>query len=154
MWIANYIGATTIIKSNLIYGTTHLLGNVINVSLSGLSNIYSLLTTNSNTIITKYKKDLETMDIDLKLKLIDNWLIKIDINLIKKDPNMNLMYSKITDSCNSISTLIQLINQKIIYHNTKWFSYWRSLDLENDIKSLKEEIAILNNRLILVNLVK
>lgn len=154
MWIANYIGATTIIKSNLIYGTTHLLGNVISVSLSGLNNIYNLLTTNSNTIINKYKKDLVDMDIDLKLKLIDNWLIKIDINFIKKDTNMNLMYNKITDSCNNISTLIQLINQKIVYHNTKWFNYWRSLDLEDDINSLKKEIAILNNRLILINLIK
>ena len=146
MWIAKYI--TSYSKSRVA------LISILSFSLSSLNNIYKLLASNSNTIINTYKSDISIMDIDLKLKLIDNWLMKIDINLVKKDPNMNLMYSKINETCINISAIIKIINEKIIYHNTKWFNYWRNLDLEDDIKSLKKEIEILNSRLVLINLVK
>ena len=45
-----------------------------------------------------------------------------------------------------ILKLLEIIDQKIKYHNTKYFSKWRSINYEKQIVQLKKSIQILDRR--------
>jgi hypothetical protein len=131
--------------------STDLLGKLINVTLSGLTTTFVYMSaSNENTTIKNYYDDLEDLDIQLKLSLINNWIKKTEYEI--KDPNFELIYNAISDSCNKINMCVCQINSKIEYHYSKWFHLWRNLDLYNEIKIIKKQTKILDNRLILINL--
>lgn len=135
--------------------STDVLSKTIGLSLSGLEYTFSYLTTSSsNTLIKKYQENFEILDIELKLKLIDSWLKQIDIEKIKQDTTLGLIYNSIADSCHKIADCVGKINEKISYHNTKWFQSWRSIYLDDEIKFLEKNVKILDQRIKLINLVK
>ena len=135
--------------------STEVVSKVIAVSLSGLSNIYTYMGSSSESIIiNKYKNELEIMDIELKLKLVSNWLDKINIQEIKSIPSLELIYNGISESCHKISVSIEKMNEQIKYHQSKWFHTWRTLYLDIELDLLKKNTIILNERLRLVQLVK
>ncbi len=109
---------------------------------------------NSNETINKYKNELETLDIELKLKLVEIWLKDINLENIKSNPSMELIYIGISDSCHKISECVEHINSKILYHNTQWFQSWRNIYLDQELTILKKHTKILNDRIKLLNFVK
>lgn len=155
MWLlANpkviYTGATVISVVS-----TDILSKVINLSLASLEHTFSYLTSsNLTSSIKKYQDDLELLDIDLKLKLIDSWLKHINSNKIINDSPLALIYNSVSDSCHKIAELVEKINEKIKYHNTKWFQSWRSIYLDNEIKLLEKNVKILDERIKLIALIK
>jgi hypothetical protein len=60
----------------------------------------------------------------------------------------------VSDSCHKLTDCINQINEKIKYHHTKWLQSWRSLYLDEDIKLLEKHVKILDERLLLLNLLK
>lgn len=60
--------------------------------------------------------------------------------------------------CQNISIihgLLQKINKKIIYHQSKYFHKWRVLDIDDEIKKIKKEMKIMEKRFqLLINLVR
>ena len=155
MWaLANpkviYTGATVI---SII--STDVLGKVISLSLSGLEYTFSYMTSSSaNTSIKKYQEDFEVLDVELKLKLIDSWLKQVDIEKVKQDSTLGLIYSSISDSCHKIAECVEKVNEKIKYHHTRWFQSWRSIYLDDEIKFLEKNVKILDERIKLLNLIK
>jgi hypothetical protein len=154
MWlVANpamlYTGATVLLLSKDI------LSKVIGVGISGIEYTFSYMTSsNANVYIKKYKDDLEILDIELKLKLIDYWLKQIDIEKVQPDSSQEMIYKGISDSCHKLTDCINEINEKIKYHHTKWFQSWRGLELDTNIKLLEKHVKILDERLLLLNLLK
>jgi Na+/phosphate symporter len=135
--------------------STEVVGKLVSVSLSGLSNIYSYMGSSSeNVIINKYKNELEIMDIELKLKLVGQWLEKINLDEIKSNSSLELIYSGISESCHKISDCIEKMNDQIKYHQSRWFHTWRTLYLDTELELLKRSTLILNERLRLIQLVK
>jgi hypothetical protein len=125
---------------------------VIHMSLNSLEFTFNyMISNNTNISIKKYQDDLEILDIHLKLKLIDIWLNKININ--KLDESQTIIYQSISDSCHKIADTIQIINDNIKYHNTKWFNSWRNIYLDDEIKILEKNVKILDERLLLLNLI-
>lgn len=155
MWfIANptmlYTGATVF---SLI--SKDILSKVIGVGISGIEYIFGYMTSsNANVYIKKYKNDLEVLDIELKLKLIDNWLKHIDMEKVQTDSSHEIIYKGISDSCYKLTDCINQINEKIKYHHTKWFQSWIGLYLDEDIKLLEKHVKIIDDRLLLLNLLK
>lgn len=147
MWVYSSLGVATLISTDL---TSKALGLTINTLSSTLSYLSH---PNNDITIQNYKNELERQDIEFKLKLIDHWLKMITEDQLKENNNLNLIYKAILDSCHQIDHWINQINEKIKYHQTKWFYTWRTLDLENDIKAIKKNTKILNERLRLINLV-
>lgn len=152
------LGAPQVVYSTVgvvtLFGT-EVIGKAVSLSLSGLSNIYSYMGTSSeNIIINKYKNELELLDIELKLRLVEKWLEKINIDDVKSNQSLELVYNGIGDSCHKISDSINLINENIKNHQLKWFHTWRTLHLDNELESLKKNTLILNERLRLIQLVK
>ena len=134
MWfIANptmlYTGATVF---SLI--SKDILSKVIGVGISGIEYTFGYMTSsNANVYIKKYKNDLEVLDIELKLKLIDNWLKHIDMEKVQTDSSHEIIYKGISDSCYKLRDCINQINEKIKYHHTKWFQSWIILYMDEDI---------------------
>jgi hypothetical protein len=125
----------------------------VSVSVLGLTNIFTYMSTSSeNLIINKYKNELEILDVELKLKLVGQWLEKI--NLEELNPFLELIYKGISESCHKISESINKINEQIVNHQSKWFHTWRTLYLDTELESLKKDTIILNERLRLIQLVK
>ena len=102
----------------------------------GTVNIINFFTLYNNTY--SHEK-IELMDIEFKLKIITQWL--------KNNNETNIMYNNIVESSYMISYYFNIINKKIIYHQSKWFSNWRHLCLENEIHLLQKNVVILNERL-------
>ena len=125
----------------------------VSVSLVGLTNIFTYMSTSSeNLIINRYKNELEILDVELKLKLVSQWLEKI--NLEEMNLSLELIYKGISDSCHKISDSINKINEQIVNHQLKWFHTWRTLYLDTELETIKKDTIILNERLNLIQLVK
>jgi hypothetical protein len=130
-----------------------ILNKTIDYSIIGLSNTFAYFSeSNENVMIQKYQEELENLDIELKLKLIRNWLHNINTDIASESVNTELMYSAISDSCHNIAIFVELINNKINAHSQKWFHKWRFLDLKQEIRLMKKHTKILNERLLLLNL--
>jgi len=53
-----------------------------------------------------------------------------------------------------ISYYFTAINNKILYHKTKWFYYWRHVCIETELHLLKKHLIILDERLKLITYTK
>lgn len=153
MWfLANtkllYTGATVV----TLIGTD-ILSKVVNLSLNGLGTTFNYMTsTNTKALLERYHQDLEMLDIELKLKLVDSWVNSHNIEQIKSNQSLELIYNGLTDVCKNLSKNIADINEKISYHQTKWFQSWRTIDLDQEIKQLEKNIRLLDSRIKLINL--
>jgi hypothetical protein len=135
--------------------SVNLLSKVIRAGITGLEYIYDYMTlSNTNSSIKKYKYDFEVLDIELKLKLIESWLKHVDLDNIKENSEHEIIYNGIFESCHKLSDCIKIINEKINYHQTKWFQSWRSIYLDDEINFLEKNVKILDERLLLLNLIK
>jgi hypothetical protein len=98
----------------------------------------------------EYQDELELLDIMIKLRLVENWLKEIDPNSIVQESSLDIIYRGITESCQTISYLLNDINKKIKHYNTLWFKSWRTIDLDTEIIKLKRSTKILTDRLNLI----
>ena len=105
-----------------------LLRKLIGLSLSGFTYTFNYMTSSK-----KYQDNIDIQNIELRLRLIENWLKNIDIDKIKQNNNLSLIYNSILDSCQTMTDYIEKVNEKIKYHHTKWFQSWRSLCLDDEI---------------------
>ena len=128
--------------------------NVINSIISGtmitLSNISSLLSSSSK-YANNYNNQISELDISFKLQTISKWL-----NDHKTDcENTPATYAQqiywgIENVCEEIDIILEIVEEKIKVHNTKLLSYYRKLDLEDEIKKLKKYNNILDERIKLI----
>ena len=132
---------TNIACSTIGLLTLNMLNGIIIGTTSTLQSIYYMLPSNSSSL-NNYKNQIESLDIEFKLKIVNDWLTKNNTTYIKDN---------IGQICIKISDMLDQINQKISYHNTKWLSSWRTLDIKDDIICLEKYCNILNQRLYLVN---
>ena len=142
------VGLVTLISKDVV-------SKAIGLTIDGLTHTFTYMASPSaHATVKTVKNDLEELDIELKLKLVEHWLKDIDVEKIIPDSSMELIYKGIAESCHNLSDIVNQINKKIEYHHTKYFNSWRTLYLDDEIKNLKKQTKILNERLKLVNLVK
>lgn len=142
------VGLVSLISKDVI-------SRAISLTVDGLSNTLSYMALpNVHSTVRTLKDDLEELDIELKLKLVEHWLKDIEVGKIIPGSTNGIIYNGIAQSCNNLSNIINLINKKIEYHQTLYFNSWRTLYLDNEVKSLKKQTKILNKRLKLLNLIK
>jgi len=152
---------------NLVYSTVgiytilntqqaaEIFARVISASLNGLTSSLTLMAYhNSNQTVKTYMEELELMDIEIKLKIIDRWLKNINYSDIPPNSSIDIIYKGLADICHQISNLICTINNKITRHNNLWFSRWRSIDLENEMKRMGRLTKILSDRILLINIIE
>ena len=140
----------TIIYSTIGLLTINMLNGIIIGTTNTLKTIYYLLPS-SNPHLNTYKNQIEILDIEFKLNLIKNWL---EDNKENTNKDFNNYKDDVANLCIKISDNLDDINKRISYHNTKWFSNWRTLDLNVTIENLRNSTTILNNRIHYYNLIK
>ena len=136
------VGVSTLLYSSLGLVTLiskDVLSTIVHASITSLGNIYTFMSNSNCIIIQKYKDQLEIMDIELKLKIVENWLIN--------NKTDELIYNSISASCQLISKYLNDINIKITASNQKWVYYTRTINLDVEMEQLKKHIKILNNRI-------
>jgi hypothetical protein len=139
------VGIVSLISADIAHKSASL-------TVNSLGSIYNYLTINANNnVINKYKNELESFDIELKLELAKNWINSINSEEIKKNKNIELIYNSLTKSINNIETIINEIEYKILMHKNLYFSSWRTIDLESEIRKLEKEFTIFNERLKITN---
>jgi hypothetical protein len=147
------IGAYTIINYPQ---AGELLSRVIGITINSLTNTFALMATNTitsyNHKMKEYMDELEILDIMIKLRLVENWLTEIDPHTIVQESSLDIIYRGITESCQTISYLLNDINKKIKHYNSLWFKSWRTIDLDTEIIKLKRATKILTDRLNLISI--
>ena len=147
--IYSTLGAYTILNSDL-------LTRIIGITINTLTNSLTLLATNTitsyNHKFKEYMDELELLDIEIKLKLVENWLKQININMVKPETSFDIIYRGISESCHNISWFIEAINKKIINYNNMWFKTWRTIDMDLEISKLTRATLILTSRISLLNI--
>lgn len=124
-----------------------------------IKSIYNHENPDTNKIINE-------LDLDQRLKLIQSVLNKLNItsnnitltnldktqifNMIDEQLNENdpieLCLKYIHEAINQIHHNLVLINRKIMYHKSKWFNKWRTLNIEPYIQNIKYNSNRLNLR--------
>lgn len=154
----------TILAQGIYTGIISTISTVTMGTCSVMGSIY----THKNPNVTKI---LRKLDIERRMKLIQSVLNTIDhqtkikynlskpnnleksqiFDMINKDINLEtdpielcLLY--VHESINNIHQCLIKINQKVNYHNTKWFSTWRTLNLDSLLENLKIESKLLDSR--------
>ena len=64
---------------------------------------------------------------------------------LAEDP-IELCLSYLHETIRDIRADLLAINRKVAYHNTKWFSSWRTLDVSSYLSNLKTNAQLLNQR--------
>ena len=127
-----------------------IIGMTLNSLTSAISMMATNIITNHNSKMKEYMEELELLDIEIKLKLVENWLKEIDMKTIVQESNLDIICRSITESCHTISYLVHNINKKIMNYNNMWLKSWRSIDMDMEIHQLKRATKILTDRLNLI----
>jgi hypothetical protein len=156
------MGLTIATAGSLI--TSDIVSKAINITIYSLTSTLSYMSESSENIsIKKYHSQIESLDIEFKLNIIQNWLKNNDENndetklkdISDKNNNVErnetklLIYYGIKDICLKINKSIETINIKIKEHHEKWFHTYRNLSLNDEIYQIKKYNKILNERIYL-----
>ncbi len=126
----------TMIGSNILH---MIIGSTVDSIYNSLSFIKN--GTESNKDIIKIKKELQSLDITVKLKMIQSLLTTIpesDISKIIEDGLGDIIYK--------IKNLVDLIDLDIDKHKRKWLNSYRSIDLTDRMNELQVLVKILDSR--------
>ena len=159
------------LPSILVQGIyTGIIGTISSITINTCSMVKTLYT-HENPNVNKIIKEI---DIDRRLKLIRAVINVINADSIKSNsmtmtdlektqivnmvdsftandvgPNddpIALCLEYLKEIIIDIHSNINEINVRVKYHNTKWFSKWRSLDIDSVISDLKTNSLILDSR--------
>lgn len=139
--------------------TSDILSKTIHYTIDSMTNTLIYMSqSNENTSINKYHNELVSLDIEFKLKSIQIWVQELDKNKdnqnntenkIQMSKTYHTILNGVKDVCLDLNKEIQSINEKIKYHQTKWFHSYRTLMVDDEINRIKQLNKILNERLYL-----
>lgn len=129
--------------------------------VSGLYNLIGSVTSIKELNHSDLNNIIIELDLDFKLELIQSFLDDITNILNPIDETVTHVQTNITRSLTvslnylnkiitEIYTLINTVKDKIEYHKTKYFNYYRTLDITQDLNKLKQEHDILMSRFDLI----
>ena len=136
--------------------TGDIMSKTIYYTIDSMTNTLIYMSqSNENTSIQNYHNELVSLDIEFKLKTIHAWIQDLDNNNNNNEDNKqlsdtyNMILNGVKDVCLEMNKAIESINDKIKYHQTKWFHIYRTLMIDGEINRIKQLNKILNERLYL-----
>lgn len=158
------VPCATLLSNGIYTGVLSSIGTMTNGIYKTIKSIYNY----QNPDITKHIKSL---DLEYKLKLIGsilhNQTLIPTLNSKEHINNKSIIFTTVQNSTSNLSTasspieislvylsnsikevhynLVQ-INQKVLYHQTKWFNSWRSLNIINLLSDLETNTSVLQSR--------
>jgi len=124
--------------------STSIISQVAAGSLNILYNTLGYITygKTSNADIETIKSTLNSLDLEVNIKIINEFIMKKD----KTDTEL-ILENGLNDIITKINKQLENINNAILNHQLKWFSSYRSFNVSSNMTELKELSTILNNRL-------
>lgn len=122
--------------NSIVYGTVDILYNSASFAKNG---------TDSNKMINQIRKQLEMLDIPIKLQLVASLMSKAPDNDITK-----ILENGLVELTFKIKTLLETIDYEISKHNSKWFSGYRGISVDDKLTELEALIKILDGRITLL----
>lgn len=127
--------------------------SILQVLHSGIANTLSLIrsisTISNLPSIDPINEFLIKSDLLVKLEIID--LLLIDIKNKDLKPVQIRCLNKISDLVENIKNLLNNTKIKINIHSEKYFSYYRGLDLNEELNKLKDYTLLLDTRIDLLH---
>jgi len=148
------VGGTfaTLIGTNLLHD---LVSGILGIMYSSTSFVRH--GTESNKIIDKVRKDIEKMDITIKLELVKTLMDKIADTLadnlsdkLPKNDIIHIIENGLVDLIFKIKSVIDWVDYEIAKHQQKWFSGYRAINFEDKIDELRNLVVILDGRITLL----
>lgn len=122
-----------------------LTSNIVSSGISKISSLYDQLSEHTEKYALKsYHDEIRDMDIHTKMDYTKLILKKYKDS---KDEDIIFIVDKLTESIESLQTKLTIITRKIVFHKSKYLHKYRTLDLSYDLRSLKHDVDILNQRL-------
>jgi len=120
--------------------------NVLLNTISGtINSINYIITNDSIPEVNIIKNKIIQMDLNSKLEIIHSLIKELNEEKLKEFQKISLKSIEIL--IDEINKELIDINQKINYHNSKYFSSWRSINLDNNINQLNDHNILLDKRL-------
>ena len=127
---------------------TYISSNVLNTLVaSTIDTLYSSVSfvkngTECNKVIDKVRKEIEKLDIKVKLELVKALMDKLpqnDITKVIENGLIELMFE--------IKSVVDWIDYEIAKHQQKYLSGYRSINFEDKLDELRNLIFILDGRI-------
>lgn len=116
--------------------------SILTTSISTTTSLISNLIKNNNNVEI-LKEYLHQSDLKNRLEIIECVSKRVDHT---KEP-INLAWNSLTEIVKIIHTLLEEISEKIKYHESKYFSSWRSIDISSEVSRLEKLNKILESRI-------
>lgn len=130
-------GIATVLGTNMINTVASTTVNTVLNTLSFAKN-----GTESNKMIIDINQRIEMLDIPNKLEVIKTMMTHDG----KSDVQLALEHG-VDDIIKKINIIMEQIEKEIKYHNSKWFSGYRSINLDDQIKELEILAKIIDSRI-------
>ena len=125
---------------------TKIILNVLLNTISGTINSVNYIVSNDSIPeVNIIKNKIIQMDLNSKLEIIHSLIKELNEEKLKEFQKISLKSIEIL--IDEINKELIDINQKINYHNSKYFSSWRSINLDNNINQLNDHNILLDKRL-------
>ncbi len=111
-------------------------------SIKSIHDIFSYLNSSKHHSI---KESLEDLDIKEKIIIVETLLSELKSKQIKKSVKHSV--NSVGHSIEEINHNLKKLKDEIEYHNTKYFSNWRTFNYDDIIENLKKKNNLLNCRL-------
>lgn len=129
-----------------------------------VKSVYTHKNPDANRIMTELDIERRLRLIQSVLNVIDkkcnHKLAKIKLNDLEKTQIFEMVGSKtdlendpielcliyLHETIQNINNDLTMINKKVTYHNTKWFSGWRTLNIKPLLENLRTNSNLLENR--------
>lgn len=99
------------------------------------------------------KDELETLDIEAKLKTVQALVLMIqkyrnenESEVIDDSDVVGVCLMQVKDVLESLTTTLNGLRQELNDHDQRWFSSWRTPDTKNHMIALRSKILILDKR--------
>jgi hypothetical protein len=153
--IAMVGGSATAITANvLIQAITMTVTNIYGISLSIFSK-------KKNKINIVERKELEKLEKELDLietiKIYEAWMIELcnkKKNIVENSKVLMMAIVSVQHILHEIDILFKIIDSKIDYHKTRWFSWWSPLDFSYEMEEMRTLKKILDNRFTILQQIK
>ena len=122
--------------------------NIISPLLQTISSTKDLIL-NLKTTNTNIGEKLREMAFISKIEIISLFLLELEtydqhtINFIK---TFEILIKEITSTLETMKNMLHKIETKVLYHNSLYFSNWRTLDCEKELLTLIKYNIILNEQ--------